>query len=193
MRSRCNSTLRSLFFVNFSPVQAHVDSCEQATPAKVSAAYIRMSRVASDDSNASCTQPLSELPSCVAAAPGAGARGTGHQVHNSDIPTTTASHSCDGNGKHSSSSSSPVALSEHGEAAFSASNSQSSNLSPRSPTTELVHVSKPLFAGPTTLSSVLVDGLTLVWAYITHLLLTAWPYVSIVIMAGTPATRCVDH
>ena len=47
-----------------------------------------------------------------------------------------------------------------------------------------IYQAQPLFARPLTAKSVLKDSLVFVWAYLCHMLLTAWPYLSLVILAG---------
>ena len=47
-----------------------------------------------------------------------------------------------------------------------------------------VYRAKPLFARPLTPSCVFLDTPVFVWAYICHLLLTAWPYIWLGILVG---------
>jgi hypothetical protein len=48
----------------------------------------------------------------------------------------------------------------------------------------VVFHAKPLFAHPRTTLSMAVDTLTWIWAFICHCVITAWPYLSLVLMAG---------
>jgi hypothetical protein len=58
----------------------------------------------------------------------------------------------------------------------------------------VVFASKPLFQqGPQSAACALQDALALLWAFISHLVVTAWPYTSLLICAGAlfMDTACV--
>jgi hypothetical protein len=55
-----------------------------------------------------------------------------------------------------------------------------------------VYEAEPLFDRPQTVSKVLLDLIVISWAFCTHLCVTAWPYMSLLILAGLPSALIFD-
>ena len=53
-------------------------------------------------------------------------------------------------------------------------------------TERVVYQARPLFAPPRSAITIVVDTITLAWAFLAHGIFTAWPYLSLVLLAGAP-------
>jgi hypothetical protein len=56
----------------------------------------------------------------------------------------------------------------------------------------VVFQAKPLFSHPYTVYSVMVDSMTWIWASICHSIITAWPYVSLILLAGMTLALSIE-